>query len=437
VTSYLPTWRLAIVAIGATAVGFVLPVGLAGLLLVANGIVVALALLDAFLAPSPASIGVGREIAGTLTVGQTAEVRWAVRNTADRAVRIAVADELAPSLHASSRRFRTSLPARSLATAVATIRPSRRGRFDIDEVVVRCEGPMGLMFRQQARSLPALLRVMPRLPSRDDAERLVTQAKVLNSGLQTARGRGGGTEFDQLREYTPDDEFRRVDWAATARAGRPIVRQYRAEQNQTIVCLLDNGRVMAGTVAGVPRVEHAMDACIGVSTVAAAIGDRCGLVAFDRGIRALVPPAAGRQQLGVMTEVLFDLEPALAESDYTGVFTDTVRRYRKRTLLVLLTDLVEQSVGETLLPAVPLLTRRHVLVVAAVRDPAIVDWADATVTDEEVLYRRLAATQTLEDRRRARIRLEAQGAIVIDAPAGELATRLVDSYLRIKATGRL
>ena len=95
-------------------------------------------------------------------------------------------------------------------------------------------------------------------------------------------GSGPGTEFDQLREYVPDDEYRRIDWAATARAGRPIVRTFRAEQNQRVVCLLDNGRVMAGRVANVPRVEHAMDAVLTLARVSTGLGDKCGLVTFDQ-----------------------------------------------------------------------------------------------------------------------------------------------------------
>ena len=94
-----------------------------------------------------------------------------------------------------------------------------------------------------------------------------------------------------MRDYGPDDEFRRIDWTATSRAGRTIVRTYRAERNQSVLVLLDNGRTMAGRVAGVPRVEHAMDATMMLATVATRLGDRCGLVAFDRTVRAVVPPA--------------------------------------------------------------------------------------------------------------------------------------------------
>ena len=121
---------------------------------------------------------------------------------------------------------------------------------------------------------------------RDEAELRINKARILEVGLRSAQGLGGGTEFDQLREYSVDDEFRRIDWAATARAGKAIVRTYRAERNQTVISLLDNGRVMAGRVDDVPRVEHAMDAVMMLTAVATRLGDRAGLVVFDREVRA-------------------------------------------------------------------------------------------------------------------------------------------------------
>src|SRR5207245_4866320 len=112
--------------------------------------------------------------------------------------------------------------------------------------------------RQRARSLPRLIQVHPPFRSKKEAELKINKARLLEIGLRSAQGRGGGTDFEQLREYGPDDEFRRVDWAATARSSKPIVRTYRAERNQTVIVLLDNGRLMAARVAYVPRVEHAM-----------------------------------------------------------------------------------------------------------------------------------------------------------------------------------
>src|SRR3546814_2347229 len=137
--------------------------------------------------------------------------------------------------------------------------------------------------------LPAVLGGHPAFLSRDYAGCRITKACTRGVGLCSAKGRGGGTEFDQLREYGVDDEVRRIDWAATARSGKAMVRTYRAERNQTVLLLLDNGRVMAGQVEGMPRVEHAMDAVMCVTTVATRLGDRCGLVVFDRAVRTIVP----------------------------------------------------------------------------------------------------------------------------------------------------
>ena len=124
-------------------------------------------------------------------------------------------------------------------------------------------------------------------------------------GLRSARAKGGGTEFDQLREYGVDDDSRRIDWAATARSDRPIVRTYRAERNQRVICLLDNGRTMAGQVEGVARVEHAIDAVMMLTSVAERMGDMPGLVAFDHVVRAVVPPRSGHAQLASVTEDVY------------------------------------------------------------------------------------------------------------------------------------
>ena len=433
----VPTRRLAIVAVALAGVRLLLPENLPGGLLLLNGILLLIALLDWAVAVRPETILVERLVPAVVPLGVEVPLRWRLRNSTDRAVRVHIADELAPSLHPGTRRFHAALAPRGTATVHTTLRPTRRGRFAPTEVVVRVAGPLGLASRQRGRSLPGLVRVYPPFRSRDEAELRIERARILEVGLRSTKGRGGGTDFEQLREYGPDDDHRRIDWAATARAQRTIVRTYRAERNQTVVLLLDNGRVMAGRVGGVPRVEHAMDAVMCVATVATRLGDRCGLVAFDREVRSIVPPAAGREQVGRITEAMYDLEPELLESDYRGAFTTTIARFRRRSMLVVLTDLVDQVVGETLLPALPLVARNHLVVVAAVQDPAIVGWARGDAGEPEAAYRKAAAVEALDARARATARLRAFGAIVVDAPPGQLAPSLTDAYLHAKATGRL
>ncbi|HKQ01653.1 MAG TPA: DUF58 domain-containing protein, partial [Actinomycetes bacterium] len=404
------TWRLVVAAAVGSLVVLLLPVPPPSGLWVVNGVLAVAAVADWWLAVRPAEVEVERELPGIVPLGTEARVVWRISRRAgpardrgtgagsardggtgtgpvpagrtragwERGVRVRVADELAPSLGAVTRRVRVVVPARGRVTAATTIRPARRGRFVLGEVVVRIEGPLGLVARQGRRRLPGMLRVYPPFDSRDEAELRVNKARILEVGLRSAQGRGGGTEFDTLREYGVDDEFRRIDWAATARLGKPIVRTYRAERNQTVLLLLDSGRTMAGRVADVPRLDHAIDAVMMLTSLATRLGDRAGLVAFDREVRAVVGPGHARDQLSRVTEAMYQLEPLLVESDYRGAFAETLARFRRRAMLVVLTELAEQAVSETLLPALPLIARDHLVVVASVADPEVRGWALAT-----------------------------------------------------------
>jgi uncharacterized protein (DUF58 family) len=430
----IPTRRFAVIVAVASIVMIVLG-SVAGFWIV-NAILLLVAMIDGLVAPAR-KVEVARDAPAVLSLDAAGTIGWHIENTTDRTQRIAIADGLAPSLQPTTRRVHARVRARSTFAASTEVVPTRRGRFVLGPVVVRVDGPLRLGARQVSRDVPGVLRVYPPFRSKDEAELRINRARILEVGLRSAQGRGGGTEFDQLREYSVDDEFRRIDWAATARTGRAIVRTYRAERNQTVVSLLDNGRVMAGRVDGVPRVEYAMDAVMMLTAVATRLGDKAGLVAFDRSVRAVVPPGQARSHLGLVTEAMYDLEPELAESDYRGAFTQTLARFRRRTMMVIFTDLVEQAVGQSLLPALGLIVRSHVVVVASVQDPDVVRWATSAPRNATEAYRRAAAVNALEERRRAAARLRGMGATVVDDAPGRMAPRLADAYLRVKATGSL
>lgn len=401
------------------------------------GLVVALVwAADWLLTVHPSKIGVSRSLPNSITLGKSGTMSWLVHNSADRSSAVQFADGLAPSLSAKDRRAALSLDAGRSATVETDLEPTRRGRFEIAELVVRTLGPLGFAGRQQTRWVPSQLRVFPRFPSRAEAELRLRRSR-LELGTRSARKRGGGSEFEQLRDFTVDDEFRRIDWAATARANRMIVRTFRTERNQTVINVLDNGRLMAGQVGGVPRAEHAMDAIMALTTVATGLGDRTGLLVFDAKVRASVAASARSTQLNRIINSMFDIEPELAESDYRGAFTETLLRFSRRTMLVIHTELVEQTIGEFLLPALPLLTRSHIVVIAAIRDPEVDRWATETPVTAEQAHRHAAARASLAERRRAISTLRRQGATVVEAVPGKLSARLMDHYLEVKARGRL
>jgi uncharacterized protein (DUF58 family) len=443
-----PTWRLAVLAALAGVVVVALPGAAWQAWLLLNGVLVAATVVDGLRAPSPQRLEVERDLPAVVALDGTATISWRVRAPdARRVLRVRLSDELAPSLRAEGRRATVTVPVGGRGVASSTLNPSRRGRFTLRDVAARVEGPWGLAARQATLTVPGELRVYPLFRSRGEAELRLNRSRILEVGLRSAQGRGGGTEFDALREYTVDDEFRRIDWAATARADKPIVRTYRAERNQNVLVLLDTGRIMAGRVrdpdAGgaewgdVPRLDHAMDAVMLLTTLATRLGDRAGMVAFSDRVRAAVPPGHARDQLARVTDAMFDLQPELVESDYRGAFAATLGRFHRRGLFVVVTELAAEAVAETLLPALPLVTRSHLVIVAGIRDPSVDRWARAVPTEAGAAYRKAAAVADLTERRRTVARLRATGAVVIDETPAHLAAHLADAYLRVKATGRL
>lgn len=407
-----------------------------GAVVVATVLVAALA-VDTARTPAPDAVPVTRDLPSVVALGARDTIAWTVGNPTDRPLAVALADDLVPSLSAERRRVHVVVPPRGRIRSATAIEPTRRGLIRPRTLTLRVAGPWGLAARQAPRELPGRLEVHPTFRSRAATELRLRRERVLEVGLRAARGSSGGTEFESLREYQPDDEFRRIDWAATARAGAPIVRTYRPERNQTVLLLLDTGRVTAGLVEGVPRLDHAMDAAMAVTTAATHVGDRTGLVVFGSEVHAVVPPSHRRDQLARVVAAMYAQEPELAESAYTAAFTSTLTRFRRRSLLVLLTELASEAVQETLVPALPLVLRRHLVIVAGVRDPALDRWGERLVEDAGDAYAAAAAARLRGDRERAVAQLRGLGAQVVDAPPGELAGRLVDAYLDLKAVGRL
>ena len=443
----LPTWRLALLGAAAAPSVLLAPTSPWVAVLVVAVLVLLVGVVDAARAPAVRALHVERELPDTLALDHEAPLVWTVRSRADRPLRVALADALPPSLQAGTRRARLVVPGRGAARAATTVTPARRGSFGLHTLDVRVEGPWRLAARQGRQEVASTLRVTPRFTSRRQAELRVRSAARLIAGLRATSGAGEGGQFDALREYTPDDEVRRIDWAATARSRAPIVRTYREERNQHVLVLVDTGRSMAGVVGPppgdglpspgtVPRLDHALDAVLALMLVATGLGDRVGVVTFAERVQRVVPPRASGQ-LARVTSALFDAHPRLVESDYRGAFAETLARFGRRALLVVLTELAPQTAEETLLPSLPLVLRDHVVMVVALRDPAVDRWARAVPEDTEDAYRAAAAVRSLTGRAAVVARVRGLGATVLDTVPGRLPGELADAYLQVKATGRL
>lgn len=404
--------------------------------LVAAGVLVALVAVDAWLlTPAPHRVGVGRVAPAVVVLGTEAPVTWHLRSPVTRRLRVAIADELPPSLGLERRHART-LPPRGTVAVRASMRPWRRGTRRLGVVTVRVTGRLRLATRQQDRDLPGVVEVHPAFPSRQRTLLRIDRARLRTAGNLLTRQLGGGTEFDHLSEYRFGDDVRRVDWGATARLGHPVVRRYRVERDRVVQLLVEHGRSAATVVDGVPRLDHTMDAAMAVVTAAGAVGDRAGVVAYADRVTARVPPARRADQVALVARALHGLEPTLVEADHRGAFSRVAAAQRRRALLVVLTDLGASAALEDLRRALPVLVSRHEVVVASVTDPAVAAVADHEPVTALDAHHAAGAASLLARRARAEAVVSGLGAAVVSGPPVVVAERLVDRYLDLKRRGR-
>ncbi|HLN04772.1 MAG TPA: DUF58 domain-containing protein [Acidimicrobiales bacterium] len=307
-----------------------------------------------------------------------------------------------------------------------------RGTHVLPPVTVRASGPLGLGSLDYTLGASEDVSVFPDLPR---ARRL---AAARRRGRATDEGRirarlGLGTEFETIREYSPDDDIRQVNWVATARVGRPMSNQYRVEENRDLMCVVDAGRLMASPAGLLTRLDVALNAVAVLAVAAEEAGDRVGALAFDAKVtRQLSPRRRGAE---AVVRALFDLETTEVESDYERAFQAVGRQ--KRALVVVFTDLVDEGAARTLIGAVPVLVRRHAVLVASGVDADLTTAVSRAPDDLRDVMRASVAVDLLASRQRAINLLEALGAVVVEAPPQALGPACVEAYLRLKQRARL
>jgi len=309
----------------------------------------------------------------------------------------------------------------------------RRGRHRLPPVVVRLTGPLGLGRWDHQGAGETEVRVYPDVPAARRLALAVRRGLLQGASRRTRGPLGLGTEFESIREYSPDDDVRQVNWAATQRFERPMSNQYRVDQDRDVVCVVDTGRLMTAPVGDRTRLDAALDAVVAVALTADVVGDRCGAVAFDQEVHRQIAPRRANGE--AVVRGVFDLEPRPVDSDYELAFHVAGRA--KRSLVLVFTDLLDESAARSLVEAVPVLARRHAVVVAGVTDPDIEAFVRTPPSTPADVYRAAVAIDVLAARAGVAASLVRAGAEVVEAPPAELAAVCVDVYMRLKSRVRV
>lgn len=243
-------------------------------------------------------------------------------------------------------------------------------------------------------------------------------------------------EFESLRDLVPGDDPRWLDWAASARRGRPVVRLHQREKSQTVIVAVDSGRLMAARSEGRSKLDHAVDAALGLAFAALVTGDRVGLAVFDTELRVALSPRSRRASLGDFIEALRPVMPRLVESETDTLVRHLALRRQQRALVVLLTDFVEAAPARLLSP-LTVLARRHQVLLVALRDP-VFDLLDPraprAVRDEpHGIERRIVLDDLLRERESALAALRRAGLHTLDLRPEAATAAVLNRYLALRA----
>ena len=403
--------------------------GLAGLLL-------ALALaFDALELLTLPAVEVVRQLPAALALAHPTDIELCLRQTSRRARLFDVYDLHPGGWPAQGLPARARVPSGRDVRLGYRIQPLQRGVVSFARCHLREHSRVGLWLRRREAGAVEKVRVYPNFAPLARFALISVERATRITGAHLQRRRGEGTEFHQLREFRIGDSLRQVDWNATARMNRPISREYQDERNQQLVLLLDTGRRMLANDAGVSHFDHALNATLVLGYLALQQGDSMGFMTTGSERRWL-PPQRGAGAINVLLNALYDLEARPVAADLLSAATLLAVRQQRRSLVMLVTNLRDDDMDE-MLPAVQLLSRRHLVCVTSLREVSVEAVLAEPPQDLDGALLSGGAAHYLEARREAHQRLRRAGVMLVDTTSDKLPAALTEAYLSIKRSGRL
>ncbi len=429
----VPTKRFwFVIALGIPLAGIAAALGQLWLAVVYNAIWVGVAWMTARLAPAAKDLRVRRTYDTVLSVRAQNRIRLWIENDGLERIEGVLRDEPPPGFAATKREFPLVLePGREIELDYI-VTPKERGGDFFRGSFVRMRCPLGLVVRQERLPTEQPVRVYPNVLALREFDLLKQKGRLQEMGIRRSRIRGLGTEFESLREYIQGDDYRKIDWKASARRGDLVVRQYEQEKNQAVVLCIDVGRHMLAEVEGMRKLDHVLDACLMLANAAAFAGDQVGLLVYGAEVKRYLPPRKGRAQIGAIIEAIHDLLAEPLETDSNVAYSYLASRWKRRSLLVAFTEVEDPTAAQNLLTAFGPLARRHYALLARISDPHLRECLEARVQEEGQMYLKTAAKLLNQERQEAGAALSAAGVHTLDSEPQDLAANLVSYYFQVK-----
>ncbi|NLR75276.1 DUF58 domain-containing protein [Leeia aquatica] len=382
------------------------------------------------------AVEVQRLVPGSLPVGLLHAVKLHVSHRLRRMGRVQLFDQHPPSFLPQNLPLDLRIPPGRFAEVSYQVQPLERGEHPFGRCAVRLTSPLRLWQRQFLAGTAETVKVYPNFAAIVRYALLATDNRLSQIGVLQRRRRGEGMDFRQLREYREGDTQRQVDWKATSRMNKLISREYQDERDQQVVFMLDCGRRMLARDGELSHFDHTLNAMLLLAYVALRQGDAVGLTTFATDQPRYFAPRKSDATVNTLLNSVFDLQPSLRSPDYYQAAVDLITRLRKRSLVVILSNLRDED-DSTLAPALALLRKRHLVLFVSLREQSLEQTLQQPITtlEEGLTY---AATGLFLNQREAMMRkLGSGGVLTLDTEPQHLAIELVNQYLELKKSARL
>jgi uncharacterized protein (DUF58 family) len=387
---------------------------------------------DATTIPAAARLRALRQLPLRFALDVEQSITLVLTNLSARPIQVAVRDELPEVFDSETELPQVTIPPDGEARLSYVVRPLRRGAYDFGNVVLRVSGERGLVQKQMALAVANTAKVYPNFRGADQYH-LLAQIDQREEVVRKPRPfQAAGTDFESLRPYIAGEDPRNIDWKATARRGAPISRNKQVEKGQQLAVLLDAGRLMAETVGTYSKLEHALNAAVMLSYVVQKRGDALSVASFSNKIESFLPTVRGPSLLPRVLESLYAVQVRAVESDYWQAIAQVMTLLTRRSLVILLTDVLDASASAGLINNLSRAAEKHLVLCVVLSEPAVGEIARAIPATLEDTYRKAAACDQLRRRRLAIESMRSRGILVLETDPAHLSVHLVKRYLEIR-----
>ena len=358
-----------------------------------------------------------------------------VKNNYNNPMNIHVIDEIPPQFQIRDFNFKVTLPAQKSKLIKYHLKPLTRGKYNFGYINIYISSVLGLLKRRYKLGKPGELPVYPAFIQMRKYELMAISNNLQESGIKKIRRIGHNLEFEQIKEYVPGDDYRTINWKATARKSQLMVNSYQDERSQQVYSVIDKGRVMKMPFAGMTLLDYAINASLAISNIAIKKSDKAGLITFQHKVETLIPASKRNSQMNLIMQSLYKQKTSFKESDFSSLFLQIRKRLKTRSLILLYTNFESLSSLQRQLPYLIKIGKKHLVVTIFFQNTELDDLLSSHPANVEEVYTKTIAEKFAYEKKMVVKEFNKHGIHAILTPPQDLTINTINKYLELKARG--